>query len=66
VNLSQRLQQWAAPGQTVLSEATWNSLDPRPVAVELPAATVKGRERPVRAWRIEGQDQAEATRGATS
>ncbi len=62
VNLSQRLQQWAAPGQTVLSEPTWRSLDPKPDAVELPAATVKGRERPVRAWRIEARERAMDTR----
>ena len=67
VNLSQRLQQWATPGQTVLSEQTWSSLDPKPAAVELPAATVKGRERPVRAWRIEAREQADGpTRGEPS
>ena len=66
VNLSQRLQQWAEPGQTVLSETTWASLDPKPPAIELPAATVKGRERPVRAWRIEAVQPADTTRGATS
>ncbi len=33
-----------------------------PDAAELPAAIVKGRERPVRAWRIEAQDDPDETR----
>jgi class 3 adenylate cyclase/DNA-binding NarL/FixJ family response regulator len=66
VNLSQRLQQWAEPGQTVLSEPTWRRLDPKPDAVELEAATVKGRERPVQAWRIDAQDQARTPRSDAS
>jgi class 3 adenylate cyclase/DNA-binding NarL/FixJ family response regulator len=52
VNLTQRLQQWAEPGETVLSEATWRGLETRPNSDELPAATVKGRTAPVRAWRF--------------
>jgi adenylate cyclase len=52
VNLSQRLQQWAEPGDTVLSEATYLALSNPPTAEELPPALVKGRDTPVAAWRI--------------
>jgi class 3 adenylate cyclase len=53
VNLCQRLQQFAEPGQTVLSETTWASLDVRPGAVEqLAPQLVKGRDTPVVAYRI--------------
>jgi adenylate cyclase len=52
VNLAQRLQQWAGPGQVVLSEATFRSLADPPEAEELPPALVKGRGTPVSAWRI--------------
>ncbi len=52
VNLSQRLQQWAEPGDTVLSEATYRDLADPPAAEELPPALVKGRDTPVSAWRI--------------
>jgi class 3 adenylate cyclase/FixJ family two-component response regulator len=52
VNLSQRLQQWAEPGQTVLSEATYNGLS-TPIAAEaLPPAMVKGRDTPVAAFKL--------------
>jgi len=52
VNLSQRLQQWAEPGETVLSEATYQALDDPPPAVAIPPALVKGREAPVSAWKV--------------
>jgi class 3 adenylate cyclase len=52
VNLTQRLQQWAEPGETVLSEPTWEALATRPDADELPPAMVKGRETPVAAHRF--------------
>lgn len=53
VNLSQRLQQWAAEGQTVLSEPTWAALTaPIDGAEWLEPALVKGREAPVGAWRL--------------
>jgi len=52
VNLAQRLQQWAGPGQVVLSEATFRSLTDPPEAEELRPALVKGRGTPVSAWRI--------------
>ncbi len=55
VNLSQRLQQWAEPGQTVLSEATHQALSTPPAAEELEPQLVKGRSTPVSAWRIEAE-----------
>ena len=52
VNLSQRLQQFAAAGETVLSEATLQALS-RPVqTVALGAQMVKGRDTPVTAYKI--------------
>ena len=53
VNLCQRLQQFAAPGQTVLSEATVDRLDSLPVgADQLEPQLVKGRDTPVVAFRV--------------
>jgi class 3 adenylate cyclase/DNA-binding NarL/FixJ family response regulator len=53
VNLCQRLQQFAEPGQTVLSEATWAALTTRPVDVEqLEPQLVKGRETPTSPFRL--------------
>ncbi len=52
VNLTQRLQQWAEPGETVLSEPTWAAIDPKPDADELEPAMVKGRDTPVGAYRF--------------
>jgi class 3 adenylate cyclase len=52
VNLAQRLQQWADPGETVLSEATYQALDAPPPATALPPALVKGRAAPVAAWKV--------------
>jgi class 3 adenylate cyclase len=52
VNLSQRLQQWAEPGETVLSETTYAALADPPPAEALPPALVKGRGTPVSAWRL--------------
>jgi adenylate cyclase len=52
VNLSQRLQQWAEPGETVISDATYAALAAPPPATALEPATVKGRSAPVAAWRI--------------
>ena len=52
VNLAQRLQQLADPGETVLSEATHKALR-LPVAVdELPTQLVKGRDTPVVAFKM--------------
>jgi adenylate cyclase len=52
VNLAQRLQQWAGPGQTVLSEPTWAALRQAVEVERLPPAQVKGRHAPVGAYRI--------------
>ncbi len=52
VNLTQRLQQWAEPGETVLSEPTWNAIEQRPEADVLEPAMVKGRDTPVGAFRF--------------
>jgi class 3 adenylate cyclase/ActR/RegA family two-component response regulator len=53
VNLCQRLQQFAEPGQTVLSEPTWDALSVRPEDAEkLEPQLVKGRDTPVVAYRI--------------
>ena len=53
MNLCQRLQQFASAGQTVLSEATWDALTDRPCDAEhLENEIVKGRDTPVRPYRI--------------
>lgn len=52
VNLAQRLQQWAEPGETILSEPTWAGLSGPVAADPLEPATVKGRETPVVAYRV--------------
>src|SRR5580693_401850 len=55
VNLSQRLQQLADPGETVLSEATFKALSTSLSAVALGAQRVKGRDAPVFAYKILGE-----------
>jgi adenylate cyclase len=52
VNLSQRLQQWAAAGEIVISEATNDALESPADAEPIEPARVKGRDAPVRAYRI--------------
>src|SRR6266705_3275651 len=52
VNLSQRLQQLADPGETVLSEATFKALRTQVPSVALGAQRVKGRDAPVFAYKI--------------
>jgi adenylate cyclase len=54
VNLSQRLQQLAAPGETVMSEATFKTLRTDVPATALGAQLVKGRDTPVFAYKIMG------------
>ena len=54
VNLSQRLQQLAAPGETVMSEATFKALRTDVPATALGAQRVKGRDAPVYAYKIMG------------
>ena len=54
VNLSQRLQDMARPGNaTVVSDATWQALTERPVGESMGEFTVKGREATLTAWRVE-------------
>jgi len=65
VNLSQRLQQLAAAGETVLSGATCKALTAPVGAVELPAQLVKGRDTPVIAYKIM-QSAARAGRAGLS
>jgi class 3 adenylate cyclase len=52
VNLTQRLQQWAEPGETVLSEPTFTALATPPASDPLEPQLVKGRENPVAAHRF--------------
>jgi adenylate cyclase len=52
VNLSQRLQQFAEAGETVLSEATLQALSTPVQTVPLGARMVKGRDTPVTAHKI--------------
>ena len=52
VNLAQRLQQFASPGQTVMSEATYTALARAPEAERLGPTLVKGRKEPVTAFRV--------------
>ncbi len=56
VNLCQRLQQFAEPGQTVLSAPTWEALTERPdVYEQLDSQLVKGRDTPVVPYRLPQQ-----------
>ncbi|MFN2556745.1 MAG: adenylate/guanylate cyclase domain-containing protein [Nitriliruptorales bacterium] len=51
VNLTQRIQEWAGAGETVLTEATYAALHDRVDAEALEPAQVKGRQAPVAAYR---------------
>ena len=52
VNLPQRVQQWAEPGETVMTRATWEACT-QPIDVDaLAPAHVKGRKAPVAAYRF--------------
>jgi DNA-binding NarL/FixJ family response regulator/class 3 adenylate cyclase len=57
VNLAQRLQQLAAGGETVLSEATLERLSSPPAVERLPPTQVKGRASPVLAYRLAEQER---------
>jgi adenylate cyclase len=57
VNLAQRLQQLAAGGETVLSEATFERVPTPPVVEALPPTQVKGRASPVVAYRLAEQER---------
>jgi class 3 adenylate cyclase len=52
VNLCQRLQQFAADGEIVVSDATWEQLTVKPEAEDLGEHLVKGRSTPVRPRKI--------------
>ncbi len=52
VNLSQRLQQLAAAGETVLSEGTSQALSMPADTIALPAQLVKGRDTPINAFKL--------------
>jgi adenylate cyclase len=56
VNLSQRLQQLAAAGETVLSEATVKALATPVSMIPLPPQKVKGRDTPVVAFKLSQPD----------
>lgn len=56
VNLTQRLQQWADPGETVISEPTWEALATPTDGEKLEPALVKGRVAPVSAYRFPPRD----------
>jgi class 3 adenylate cyclase/ActR/RegA family two-component response regulator len=60
VNLAQRIQQWAGPGETVISEPTFAALTTKVEAEELPAQQVKGRNAAVGGYRIAAQDRVGA------
>jgi class 3 adenylate cyclase/DNA-binding NarL/FixJ family response regulator len=64
VNLTQRLQQFAGAGETVLSEATLQALSAPVPAIPLGEQMVKGRETPVTAYKI--TRLAAGTRGAAA
>jgi class 3 adenylate cyclase len=52
VNLCQRLQQFAANGEIVVSDATWDEFSVKPEAEDLGPHLVKGRSTPVRPRKI--------------
>jgi adenylate cyclase len=54
VNLSQRLQQLANGGETILSETTFDSLPIKPEVDKLPPQKVKGRQSEIVAFRMSG------------
>ena len=55
VNLAQRLQQWAGPGETVASQATVDELGAEVGRQALEPARVKGRDATVHAYRLTGR-----------
>ena len=52
VNLTQRLQQWAGPGETVVSQSSAAALDSLVTLEPLEPALVKGRDTLVQAYRV--------------
>jgi adenylate cyclase len=61
VNLSQRLQQLAAAGETVLSEATCQGMSTPAGLTALPEQLVKGRDTPIRAFKMTPSNQPAAS-----
>jgi class 3 adenylate cyclase len=61
VNLCQRLQQFAADGEIVISEVTWDQLTVKPPAEDLGEHLVKGRSTPVRPRKIASSNQPAVT-----
>ena len=62
VNLASRLQDRAAPGETLISDAVYRAVAERVACAALGAVSVKGLEAPVRAWRV-GALRAAENRG---
>jgi class 3 adenylate cyclase len=60
VNLSQRLQQLAEAGETVVSAATVEAWRVQREVVALPPQLVKGRETPIAAYRLAGSTFTES------
>jgi adenylate cyclase len=63
VNLSQRLQQLGAAGETVLSEATCRALSAPVETVTLPPQLVKGRDTPIVACKLVSRPGVTAAAG---
>ncbi len=55
VNLTQRIQQWAEPGDIVMTRATFEALTKPVQADRLDPAQVRGRTQPVEAYRMGNQ-----------
>lgn len=64
VNLTQRLQQWAEAGETILTEATWRALSAPIQAEALAPAVVKGRHAPVQGYKVPAVRRAGTRVGA--
>ena len=54
VNLAQRLESIAVPGQILLTDAVYHSVADHVVARQLPAMHVKGREQEVVVYELQG------------
>lgn len=65
VNLCQRLQQFAADGEIVVSDLTWDQLSVKPEAEDLGPHLVKGRTTPVRPRKIASVNRPSAETGAS-
>ncbi len=58
VNVAARLQQGAEPGSVVVGPRTYRDVRSAVLAVPLPAAELKGKARPIRAWEVRGMRDA--------